>query len=1454
MIKLKLSLATNKRDVDREIVPQETLSNAVDRNLKGLLREGIKSENHFVAVVNGHIIPPDAWKCLCLKSEDNVLIAPKITDGDTGTLFKTAIIIVVAYYTGGAVGPGGIIGGATGLGVGGAFIVAGATIATTLLLNAMIPPPVPAGLDTGLGGDLSGSQMYSIGGQSNQAKQYGTVSKLYGTFRIFPAIAASPYAELETDPSSGSAQIQYFYCVYDFGLGPMEVKKIKIGDTPIEDFTDVQYRLVDFNKPAVSEGTWDDHTVNKLSFYKGKIEQDTVAVAINKNFGDLGAVLSDYQVVRNAAPNTTGVEQEITATLVCPSGLFALSNSGEFGTRTIFLTIEFSKVGEDIWKAFNDPLYVSAHSNTGGSATYAKTPMDLMPPGYPELGFPSLFGDFHTIYTDDAGPYYPPTTTAVYSNIPNQRVGADNTNVSMTQYFGLLKGTNKIYARNDPSFVGRAVRIRGEFVGYIQSNDGALPGTLTLWNQYTLDRPLAKNFSLWKLFFYKSIFGGNLIRHTDDIDFHEHNEDVTTLDKVTVENFALGKTQVAAATPQPFYSTFKFTPKENADYKIRITRTQSFSNFHQSVQDKLSWTAVSTRFNQDPIVTTKRHTFLEIKIKATNQLNGTIQNLSAECCSVLDTWNGSAWVKRPTANPAWTYVDILTGEVNKRALDKSRLDIDSIYEWATFCETVPTPPTGMEYVLPRFQTNLVVDYSPTLQNLVTTITAAAQASMNMVDGKYGILIDKLRTTPVQIFTTRNSSGFSSTRNYTLRPHALKVTYIDPAANWEPREAIVYDTGYNINTATDFDEVTSFACTNYEQAWRFGRYLLFQNRLRQEVISLTVDFENLVCTRGDFVQIAQDVMKVGGTPARVKSISGIRIVIDNAIETLPVSYGYTYRAITGEIRTNTLTVISADTFDLAGSPLPQVGDLIVIGEVGQIVIDCLVKSIQPSSDLSATLTLIEKADAVYTAESSDTVPDYEPQISDTANAEFDPPGEVQNLEIADSTFECTGAGLDYVVDLIWDVPSGAAYDVFEIYVDFGKGFSLVATTKRAAYTYTAEDANLGLDHHFKVLAVSAAGKKLDLGSVGEVDTTIERKTSPPSDVAALNIDVTGETVQLFWQDIPDCACREYLIRYSPDTDGTWNKSIPLLRVSNKTTTASTQARTGSYFIKAIDFEDNESLNAAEAITTIPSLTNLNIIDTTTDFPALLGVKNQVETLAGGLILASAVVGDADTNQFYDSGYYYYRNLLDLGDIFTVRLQSQIKAEGYTIGDLMSNWLTLSSVDAMSHAGVSDWDVETQYRTTNTFNVMADWATLSIINPISEGVQANWTAWKKFNMGDATGRIFQFRLKLISNKVSVTPRVFDGTIRSDMPDRVESYNNLAVPNTGLSVVYSPGFKGPGTTPNIQVSIDGASSGDYWTFTSKTLDGFTILVKDKTDVAVARSIDVAIKGYGKKATAVI
>lgn len=1432
MIKIKLASLGPDKSLELDIVEGELLSSAFERAM-----EDIVEKDRFQVLYNGHRIERELWEYTSLKKDDDVLIAPIIAGGDAGSIFKSIALIAITIAASYFAGPAGL-GLSQGLAAG---FTAAVTIGAGLLLNALIPPPNP-GLGLAGGSSYEGSQMYTITSQSNSVKKYGSVPKVYGKHRIFPLIAANPYTSIEFDPSTGELA-SYLYAIYDFGLGPVMISDLKIGDTPIDSFTDKTYRFVDLNRPPSTEGPWDTQFDRSFTLYRGDNTTENIGVVLEGNEANGGAA-STYQAQRTGAENPGLYEQEIILTFIAPKGLIAYSSTNTPYTRAIVLRIEFSKANENNWKFYNDSNFVSSFTTSGGEVNNTAE-VRVLPETY---GYYDVNGNYVNVAPSRYGQSAAPGVDSWYPDYYSSFGNFSGIVHNQDYYYGLPSGSTFITLWNGSASVGDLIIVNGEIIGTVGSITSS---PYSEYSRYYFTSPCPRNITLFVIHrAWKSDVNNNI-----------SGEMWTLVSSTVVQRFTVpvGVARIAASQQEPVYATFKFTPRAPGQYKVRVTRVSSQSSVTNVVYDSLSWASIQTRLQRPAIITDKRHAFLELRIKATNQLNGVIQNLSAVCTSVLPVYNGTTWVKQITRNPAWVWADILTGDVNPRAMDKSRLDTASLLEWAEMCDEVPTPPTGHVFIEPRFQCDFVLDFDTTVQELIGRIGGAAQAGLNIIDGKYGVLLDKLRTTPVQVFTNRNSSDFASVRPYPKQVHAVRIQFIDPAADWETTEIIVYDDGFNAENATEIDDLTSFGVITSEQAWRFGRYSLAQYRLRRETFTLKVDFEYLVCTRGDYVQIVQDVMRVGGTAARVKAVDGSVVTTDVPIETDgDLDYAYIIRKSDGSIDGGTVEIVGTSEFDLTG-PLPEVGDLIVIGESERVVYDCIIKSIDPESDLTATITLVEKADAIYLAESLNTLPLYDPQLSSTIDTSFRPPGPVEELLIADSAYICNGGGYQHYVDLDWEAPSGSAYEIFEIYVNSGRGFNLAGQTKESLYRYIVDPRRLGFVHEFKVLAVSPSGLKIDLLSAVGVTATPTAKSTPPSDVPSLNIDVTNEVLQLVWDKVPDCDVQEYLIRYSPLDDGaSWESSIPCDRQSRDSSTTSIQARPGTYLIKAVDYNGNESAIAAMAITTIPYLFNLNIIAEISDFPELPGTMDKVVKNGDTLILERSLSGGAQTAEFYSEGFYYYEELLDLGDIFTARLQSLIQAEGYTEEDIMSNWDRLSDVAFLSNSGSSEWDVETQYRSTESLNVMSEWAVLADIDPISEGVQENFTPWRRFYQSDATGRIFQFRLRLISNKTSVSPRVFDGKIRVDMPDRVESYNNLVTdalnPENGLEVSYTPEFKGPGTTPNIQITLDSAESGDYWVFEYKTLEGFKIVFYDVNGDPVSRQFDAFIKGFGRKATSII
>jgi len=1404
MAKLRINPLSQKT-VDFPHKEFETLQQIYDRFFETLPVKDERLHEVYTILLDGEIIDKDLWPDIHPGDRD-VLIAIK-PKADTDSVLRTGIILTLTLVASAYLGP--IIGGGyVGTAIAGTLGAYGGT----LLANALVPPP---SLDIGgfeFAQEEESSQAYNISGQSNKSIPYGVVPKVYGEHRIYPNIAANPYTEIavsrKTDDEEGGRIVQYLNVVYDLGYGPGYVGDIKIGNTPIEEFANTTYNIVDFNKPSVSGGDWDDMTISYLSTYSGDVNSENISATLNKNEEDLDAEVSEYQAIRNASDNGDGDGQTVVVSFVCPRGLTTFGTNGSREARTIELDISFAEVGTEDWHPFNDISYVSDWSSIGDHTSADNDTSRQIKHAYG--------GGYGALTTIEGG---------------TRRVWDSDTNTYIFYTtLGYPQGGNTFFSKQ-PVPINSYLYANNKRVGTIASRSydaGDDVYTYTMSSGFPYFIPVTE----------VELGTGLPATVTETLG----------LSRMYSEPKTTGNFKIKAESTSLVYAQVTFVPKTTNQVKVRVIRKLSYGGYDYQVNDDLTWTTLDTRYDREPITTDTRRLFLEMRIQATDQLNGVVQNLSAVVSSVLPVYDGSSWNLEKTNNPAWVFADILCGEINKRAVDRSRLDTDSLLEWEAFCDEIPTSATG-SWNLPRFECNYVQDYATTVYQAISNVTTAANASLNLVNGKYGVLIDKKKTVPVQVFTPRNSWGFTSTRTYSDPPHALKIRYVDGFGNWSVREELIYFSGYSNSNATEFEEISAFACTNQEQARRYGLYMRDQSILRQENISITTDFENLVCTRGDYVLFQQDAMKAGGTPARVKTVSSNRITIDDTFVDGGGSYGYTFRGVSG-ISTGTLSIVDSDTADLTGD-IPSVGDLLVWGEVGSITINCIVKAIAPSSDLTATLTLVERANAIHDAEQDEDPPTYVPAISTPVTA-FDAPAEVEDLAVDENTWECFGGQYQYYVQLDWAAPNDAV-ETYEVYCNRGSGYALIDYTSETEYKYIVREADLGTEHSFKILAVASTGTKLTLGNVSAVTATPTTKTTPPSDIDGLFINITNETIQLDWPTPEDCDIDYYLVRYSPSLTASWDNSTKLQKVDASTSLTQAQARTGTYTVKAVDWNGNESTNAAVAITSIPELTGLNVIETVNDTPTYTGRKETVEVFGDSLILQEKITGGPGVVEYWDSGEYFFSSILELDDIFTCRVQSSIQAEGYSTDDLMSNWTLLSEVDSLASAATGDWDVETYLRSTDEYITMDTWPTLSSVSILAAGSDDNWSDWKKFTMGDFTGKVFNFKLKLISNKASITPRVLDAEIKVDMPDRIESYNNVTIPNTGYTLTYDPAFAGPSPSPSVQVSIDDAQQGDYFTKTSKTLTGCVISVYDKNGTQVERQADIYVKGYGRKADSI-
>lgn len=443
-------------------------------------------------------------------------------------------------------------------------------------------------------------------------------------------------------------------------------------------------------------------------------------------------------------------------------------------------------------------------------------------------------------------------------------------------------------------------------------------------------------------------------------------------------------------------------------------------------------TESSTRFDGAQLATFRsiKHTNpsktgtlkLALRIKATDQLNGVINQLSVLGQQKIRVYDHVAeeWLAPSVnTNPAWIYHWLLTTcpGVAQLVAD-SRVDLPAFVAWAQDCDSKGFTAKG------------IIDKATTSGEIYRMILAAGRASFAMRDGMYSVLYDRDGLVPVQHFSPANSRDFTGQRMFIDLPHGLRVRFQNPALNWQEDEIIVLDDGYTYNglnargvassdpPAEKFETLSVPYVTEPRAAWQLARYHLAQAKFRPNVYSWVADVEHLICTRGDLVYMVHDVTDWGSSFGLIKDIGHVAGYVDQILTaepvTLEVGQVYSVRVRTRDNQSH-ISVISSITGDghilNLATPMPstvQMGDLYIIGQTSKGIKQLLITKIEPSSDLNATLQAVEY-DANVQSYDDDPPTTFISAISGTLILEPPPPPDLYAAFSDENTVPPTDGG-------------------------------------------------------------------------------------------------------------------------------------------------------------------------------------------------------------------------------------------------------------------------------------------------------------------------------------------------------------------------------------------------------------------------------------------------------------
>ena len=632
------------------------------------------------------------------------------------------------------------------------------------------------------------------------------------------------------------------------------------------------------------------------------------------------------------------------------------------------------------------------------------------------------------------------------------------------------------------------------------------------------------------------------------------------------------------------------------------------------------------------------------KINASKELNGNIEGISAVVQTWCKIWNGTAWVDGATSNPAALVRYILEHPANPRRITNaaSQINLTQLQYFYEYCQA-----RGFEY-------NGVLGDARSVLEVIRDICAAGRASPALIDGKWTVIIDEVKSTVVQHFTPHNSYNFEGSKMLPKRPDGLRVTYYDQDSDYQESEIIVYDIGKSTSNATLFESITLPGVTKKSLVIDHAKWHMAQMKLRPEIYTLESDIEYLVCNRGDRVKVMHDIPMWGLGSGRVKNrISNTVIELD---EDVPMKAGVQYvirfRSKTGASVTRNIVPKSQDGYytevTLSSSVTASEADaldLFLFGEVNQEAQDLIVLSIEPSANNTARITLVDYGVTPdyniftdYLTLSADTV--FESQITLPPVLQVQGFGDkvplITGFVSDESVMERVSKGVfKYNINVSYFNASQLPDIVQSVEVQYDLLSSETGVNSKSVFvpfqngSANITDVKEGDTYKVRMRYVARNGK------VGEWSAysnhTVVGKINPPSQVTnfAVSADKSSGQLLLTWQPNPEPDVYTYEIRTQDIGWGTNDSSRIFFGDVTKTFVKYIANGNGNgsmnLFIRAVDTSGNYSLLSTSQVFTPTTLPNV---------PDIAFTYANSQTTGSSVTLSWAEVGATQ----FDVNYY------------------------------------------------------------------------------------------------------------------------------------------------------------------------------------------------------------------------
>ena len=760
-------------------------------------------------------------------------------------------------------------------------------------------------------------------------------------------------------------------------------------------------------------------------------------------------------------------------------------------------------------------------------------------------------------------------------------------------------------------------------------------------------------------------------------------------------------------------------------------------------------------------------------------------------------------------NPVLCIRDYLTNTRYGRGISTSLIDDTAFNLAANHCDT--TVNIGGATVK-RYTCNGIVNTAQGSIGILKQLLTSCKGFLVFTGGKYKLIIDKIENAGFT-FDEDNIVGEwqISLGSKNSQFNRIRANFINKNKQWQPDIAVVESTSLRtLDNGELLEKTTTLPyTTDIDRAKMITTININQSRQRISCV-FTATIEALKAEVGDVVYIKHSTVGwqyLNNSAGKKFRIIKMALQNNDEVKVTAVEYAAGSYAF-GTIQVSD-TAPNTNLPDVSTTKIPinlLVAEQLFVTNTGQ--------GVQVRANLNWTAPT--DAFAQY----------YEVEYAEgSTNAGSFITGQIYTISFVGNTnWTAIGATSATVGVQFSATGVGSGTGIAQI-------FHFVTQTRAT----TAEVNNLKAGaFSFRVRTVNTIGVK---SAYITANSNLAGLTTPPLTITNFSVNAIDGSAHLQWDRSPDIDVIHggfLRIRHTPITTGAvWAGGSSLGQaLAGTSTNATLPLLAGTYMIKAVDSAGNFANTASLAITTVPNIIDFNVVATDTQSPAFSGQKNNTVKDGNTLVLTNT------NNVVATSGSYTFSNYIDLGQVFTSRVTANFVASGFVqvpVGQtdayidsrtaLIDNWSNFDGEPSDKVVAVL------QIRTTQT-------------DPASN---PTWTAFQPLVIGDFQARAFEFKVVITSQDSSRNIAITNLGVTIDMPDRNEKASNVTVPTSGLSVSYTNSFK---AVPYLGVTIQNSSTGDYWTTSNETVNGFSIVIYNSGGTAIQKNINWMATGFGRKA----